>query len=200
MNVKDILIGFVGGAVVGGVVMRIVDTKTDKKKKDDNRDGEFVTISAEELEEYRAQLRDAEEDAEYWHNRVRQITAAKEMESYTGHSEEPIHPEEFEEDLEPVEAPEENPGEEMDIYAITVGDFMQDAKYEKKYLSYYRVNGVLSDAGTDEVIDAPRMAVGDMMDIVENYTGNVMYIRNTHTSVDYQIDFEDAAYDGGGDA
>lgn len=200
MNVKDILIGFVGGAVVGGVVMRIVDTKIDKKKKDDNRDTEFITISAEELEEYRAQLRDAEEDAEFWHNRVRQITAAKEMESYASHSEEPIHPEEFEEDLEPVEAPEENPGEEMDIYAITVGDFMQDAKYEKKYLVYYRVNGVLSDAGTDEVIDAPRTAVGDMMDIVENYTGNVMYIRNMRTSVDYQIDFEDAAYDGGGDA
>lgn len=109
---------------------------------------------------------------------------------YSDHSEDPIEPEDFEADLEMVEAPEEEEYGEMDIYAIGIRDFMQDAKYEKQYLTFYRGDEIMLNQNEEPVNDI-RGTLGDMELLVRNFTGEVMYIRNTRTDTDYQIDFDD---------
>lgn len=102
-----------------------------------------------------------------------------------------------EEDIVPL-APEEDPLSEIGAYAITIADFMDDVRYKKIYCEYYRATDSLVDTSTDTEIDK-REALGDMWELLDGWVGNEVYIRNTATNTDYEIDFLPGAFGDGGD-
>lgn len=116
--------------------------------------------------------------------------------NYESDSKDPVKPEEFVEDLEEIEAPapEEKENDEMDIYAIGIGDFMQDAEYSKVYLTYYKRDGKLADQSDRDITADAEMILGDLVELFAEYTGSVMYIRNESNLKDYEIDFENDAF------
>lgn len=100
------------------------------------------------------------------------------------------------EDPVTLENPEEESGAEMEAYAITVADFMDDVRYNKVYCEYYRETDSLVDTSTETEIDA-RQALGEMIELLPGWVGTEMYIRNTRTNTDYQIDFLPGPFGGG---
>lgn len=190
MNLKYVLC-FLGGVGVGGVGGYFVAKKQLQKKADETLDeltNEFtdtVNKNNDYIEELEKQLKD-------WNRSTIDIADSY---VYASKSEDPKEPEVFEEEAK-EEAPEEEAYGELDIYAIGIADFMQDAKYDKQYITYYRGNELFVDSG-DTVINNPKAILGDMVDMCYIYQGDVMYVRNTKTAIDYQIDFDDDAFDGG---
>lgn len=190
MNLKYVLC-FLGGVGVGGVGGYFVAKKQLQKKADETLDeltNEFtdtVNKNNDYIEELEKQLKD-------WNRSTIDIADSY---VYASKSEDPKEPEVLEEETK-EEAPEEEAYGELDIYAIGIADFMQDAKYDKQYITYYRGNELFVDSG-DTIINNPKAILGDMVDMCFIYHGDVMYVRNTKTAIDYQIDFDDDAFDGG---
>lgn len=195
MNFKYVLC-FLGGVGAGGIGGYFVAKKKLQKKADETLEeltGEFtdtVNKNNSYIEELEKQLKD-------WNRSTLDIAKdfVDDNAAYASESEDPEEPEVLEEP-EAEGAPEEEPFSEMDIYAIGIADFMQDAKYDKQYLTYYRGNECFVDSG-DNTISNPTAILGDMVDMCYIYQGDVMYVRNTRTGIDYQIDFDDDAFDGG---
>ena len=185
MNYK-IVCAFLAGLGIGGTggyfaAKKILQKKNDKILQDAT--DKASAAYSEAVKDMQDKLR---AEAEAW------------KKEYASQSEDPVTPEDFEKGLEKIEeapAPEENERSEMDIYAISIANFMQDARYEKKYLTYHREDDMLVNDSEEEVDRFE--AIGDMADLLPDYGGNVMYIRNEEEAVDYQVDFSDSAFGGG---
>lgn len=186
MNLK-IIGAFVAGLGVGGAGGYFAARKLLQKKNDKILQDAIDQSSAA----YRKDLADLKQRFEA---EKEALALASEYES---HSEDPVEPEDFEKDLEPIEAPapEEKENEEMDIYAIGIADFMQDADYDKKYITYYRGDDMLVNESEEEIDRYD--ALGDMGELLPDYTGSIMYIRNEREKADYQVDFADGEFSGG---
>lgn len=190
MNVKYVLC-FLAGLGIGGAGGYLVARKQLQKKSDQALD-EITT-------EFTSTLKKSQEHADQLEQQLKDWNRTS-LDLYDSDSEDPEVPEVMNEGENTAEAETEAPEEpeygEMDIYAIGIADFMQDAKYDKEYLIYYRGNNVFTYSD-DSMIEDPRRILGDMVDMVDIFQGEVMYVRNTRTNVDYQIDFDEAAFDGG---
>lgn len=199
MNIKYVLC-FLGGLGLGGVGGYFVTKKVDGRKAEDLRNN--LKVAEHQIREHTAHEQELnhyidglEEQLKKWTRSTEDMVTDMNLD-YDTASEEPEDPVPFTEEAE-AEAPEEEEYGEMDIYAIGIADFMQDAKYEKKYLTYYRENECYVDSNSEQEIDDPRKILGDMVDLCTVYQGNVMYVRNTKTYIDYQIDFTDGGFYGG---
>lgn len=190
MNVKYVLC-FLAGLGIGGAGGYLVARKQLQKKSDQALD-EITT-------EFTSTLKKSQEHADQLEQQLKDWNRTS-LDLYDSDSEDPEVPEVMNEGENTAEAETEAPEEpeygEMDIYAIGIADFMQDAKYDKEYLIYYRGNNVFTYSD-DSMIEDPRRILGDMVDMVDIFQGEVMYVRNTRTNVDYQIDFDEDAFDGG---
>lgn len=190
MNVKYVLC-FLAGLGIGGAGGYLVARKQLQKKSDQALD-EITT-------EFTSTLKKSQEHADQLEQQLKDWNRTS-LDLYDSDSEDPEVPEVMNEGENTAEAETEAPEEpeygEMDIYAIGIADFMQDAKYEKEYLIYYRENNCFTYSD-DSVVEDPRKLLGDMVDMVDIFQGEVMYVRNTRTNVDYQIDFDEDAFDGG---
>lgn len=189
MNVKYVLC-FLAGLGVGGAGGYLVARKQLQKKSDQALD-EITTEFTSTLKKSQEHANQLEQQLRDW-NRTSLDLDYDVDDDYESHSEDPEEPTAMEE----AEAPEEPEYGEMDIYAIGIADFMQDANYDKEYLIYYRGNNCFTYSD-DSVVDDPRKLLGDMVDMVDIFQGEVMYVRNTRTNVDYQVDFDEDAFDGG---
>ena len=190
MNIKYVLC-FFAGLGVGGAGGYLVARKQLQKKSDQALD-EITTEFTNTLKQSQDHAEQLEQQLKDW-NRTS-------LDLYDSDSEDPEVPEVMDESKTTAEAETEAPEEpeygEMDIYAIGIADFMQDAKYEKEYLIYYRGNNCFTYSD-DSVVEDPRKLLGDMVDMVDIFQGEVMYVRNTRTNVDYQVDFDEDAFNGG---
>lgn len=195
MNVK--LIGtFVAGIGVGGGLTYVALKKHIQK-------GNQARI-AEAVDEVLASIPTDRRDTDYIQFVHDQLdTIGKATEEYKSDSKDPddISVPDFNDPVaDPEEGPAEEAHEEMDIYAIGIADFMQDAKYDKKYAVYYRGDNMLIEEATDKTLDV-QAVLGDLADLIQMAYADleVLYIRNERTSTDYQIDFDPGSYGGGDD-
>lgn len=195
MNVK--LIGtFVAGIGVGGGLTYVALKKHIQK-------GNQARI-AEAVDEVLASIPTDRRDTDYIQFVHDQLdTIGKATEEYKSDSKDPddISVPDFNDPVaDPEEGPAEEAHEEMDIYAIGIADFMQDAKYDKKYAVYYRGDNMLVEEATDKTLDV-QAVLGDLADLIQMAYADleVLYIRNERTSTDYQIDFDPGSYGGGDD-
>lgn len=195
MNVK--LIGtFVVGIGVGGGLTYVALKKHIQK-------GNQARI-AEAVDEVLASIPTDRRDTDYIQFVHDQLdTIGKATEEYKSDSSDPedISVPDFNDPVaDPEEGPAEEAHEEMDIYAIGIADFMQDAKYDKKYAVYYRGDNMLVEEATDKTLDI-QVVLGDLADLIQMAYADleVLYIRNERTSTDYKIDFDPGSYGGGDD-
>lgn len=204
MNVK--LIGtFVAGMGVGGG-LTYVALKKHIQKGNEARIAEAVdeVLASAKSKEPKEEVEEPEPDTDYIQFVHDQLdTIGKATEEYKSDSKDPddISVPDFNDPVaDPEEGPAEEAHEEMDIYAIGIADFMQDAKYDKKYAVYYRGDNMLIEEATDKTLDIQEV-LGDLADLIQMaYTDlEVLYIRNERTSTDYQIDFDPGSYGGGDD-
>lgn len=203
MNIK--LIGtFVAGMGVGGG-LTYVALKKHIQKGNEARIAEAVDealASAKQKEEPEQKAGDTDGDyIQFVHDQL--DTIGKATEEYKSDSSDPedISVPDFNDPVaDPEEGPAEEAHEEMDIYAIGIADFMQDAKYDKKYAVYYRGDNMLVEEATDKTLDI-QVVLGDLADLIQMAYANleVLYIRNERTSTDYKIDFDPGSYGGGDD-
>lgn len=204
MNVK--LIGtFVAGMGVGGGLTYIA-LKKHIQKGNEARIAEAVdeVLASAKSKELKEEAKEPEPDTDYIQFVHDQLdTIGKAAEKYKSDSSDPedISVPDFNDPVaDPEEGPAEEAHEEMDIYAIGIADFMQDAKYDKKYAVYYRGDNMLVEEATDKVLDI-QAVLGDLADLIQMAYADleVLYIRNERTSTDYQIDFDPGSYGGGDD-
>ena len=192
MNFKYVLC-FLGGLGAGGIGGYFVAKKQLQKKSDETLE-ELTSEFTDTVNKNNNYIAELEKQLKDWNRSTIDIADSY---VYASKSDDPEEPEVMDEpEEEKEEAPEEEPFSEMDIYAIGIADFMQDAKYDKQYLTYYRGNECFVDS-SDNAISNPTAILGDMVDMCYIYQGDVMYVRNTRTGIDYQIDFDDDAFDGG---
>lgn len=89
--------------------------------------------------------------------------------------------------------PVEKEREDETIYEITLEDFMNDALFDKGYLTYYRGDNILSTE-SDDMVEDPGYTLGEIGKHLDDVNEEVIYIRNSRVGCDYQIDFSDGSY------
>ena len=185
-SVVKLALAFAGGAVVGsGATFLIL-----RKKNDGTLDKAMDEISAA----YRRKLRESEARIEelkqtidqYQKEEYERLTNPNRYKGIHRDSDGDLH---AAMDIPPVEKERED----ETIYAITLEDFMNDALFDKGYLTYYRGDSILSTE-SDDMVEDPGYTLGEIGRHLDDVNEEVIYIRNSRVGCDYQIDFSDGSY------
>lgn len=182
-SIVKLALAFAGGAAVGsGATFLIL-----RKRNDGTLDKAVDEISAT----YRRKAREAEKQIDILKERLDEY----EKEEY----ERLVNPNRYkradngEGDSIPDIPPVEKEREDETIYEITLEDFMNDALFDKGYLTYYRGDNILSTE-SDDMVEDPGYTLGEIGKHLDDVNEEVIYIRNSRVGCDYQIDFSDGSY------
>lgn len=186
-SIVKLALAFAGGAAVGSGATYLVTKKLSQKKNDGILDEAVNKIEMA----YMGKLDKA-------NDRIKDLNARLdeyEKEEY----ERLVNPNRYrradngEGDGIPDIPPVEKEREDETIYEITLEDFVNDALFDKGYLTYYRPDGVLSTE-SDDMVEDPGYTLGEIGKHLDDVNEEVIYIRNSRVGCDYQIDFSDRSY------
>lgn len=78
-----------------------------------------------------------------------------------------------------------------DPYVISVDDFSENhEEYKKVSATYYTEDQVLCESSHNEIIDLRHVGA----DLLADYDGDLLYVRNDYLGVDYEIDIYHSSY------
>lgn len=179
-SIVKFALAFAGGAAVGsGATFLIL-----RKKNDGTLDKAMDEISAS----YRRKLRESEACIEELKQKIDEYEK-EEYDRLTNPNRYRGAYKDNDDDIPPVEKERED----ETIYEITLEDFMNDALFDKGYLTYYRGDSILSTE-SDDMVEDPGYTLGEIGKHLDDVNEEVIYIRNSRVGCDYQIDFSDGSY------